>query len=80
VTRPPSDPPCTSYSYLAEYSDAPNVSGTVDAASIFDAADAAAHDLLTQVGADPVAYGQLVKMTVKANEDGIELAIIPERE
>ncbi len=65
------------FTFHAAYEDAEDVRGTVTATGVTAALDAAADDLLRQVGKDPIAYGKLVKVTVES-EDGITMTVRPE--
>lgn len=69
--------PDEEWSWHAVYADAQDVCGTVMADSPSVALDLAAADMLRQVGADPIGYGKLVKVTVD-NGDGLVMTVAPD--
>lgn len=78
MSRPGGEEGARTFTYHAEYVDADDVRGTVEAIGISEAIVATAEDLLHQVGKDPTEYGRLTKVTVSSDNGGLTATVTPE--
>lgn len=66
----------TTYTYLAEFSDAEDVKGTIEHeldTAVLDMLDPIAEDIRRKTGQLPIDYGQLVGVLVTWVEDGQDM-------